>query len=224
MISSVEDLLNIALRDIGMAGPPISDIYDGSTASRVALEIYGQTRDEVLRAASLWTWPFIRGVTAPPNNPLIVMKQAPAGGYNPMAPWSAIYPASGWLYEYLYPADCLEALAITKPPQFGPVLDPKPNLWSVGNDPMPYVSGSPPVAAGPSSRVIFANYGPDAVLVYRRRVTDLTQWEPQALSVLISAVGRKLAASPRLASSANFVQTQTQEEAAAAGLAMQHRG
>ena len=220
MISSVEDLVNQSLRDIGFSGPPIGDIYEGSPAARVALEIYGQTRDELIRAASLWTWPFIRGNTAPPNNPLVVLKTPPPGGFYPGQPWSALYPASGWLYEYAYPPDCLEALAITRPPQFGPdVLDPKPNLWSVGNDLYPNgnLSDAP-------QRVIFANYGPDAVLIYRRRVTNLLLWEPQALAVLINAVGRKLAASPRLASSANMMQGQAQEEVASAALAMQHRG
>ncbi len=56
MAIGVEDLVNQALREIGYP-KPIQDIYEGSRASKAALDIYFQSRDELLDAHD---WPFAR--------------------------------------------------------------------------------------------------------------------------------------------------------------------
>ena len=78
-VYSVEDLCNQALRDIGYS-TPIGSINEGSRASRVALEFYGQTRDTILRTKD---WDFARQ-TVSMGNPI---KIAPPGGYGGIG-WS----------------------------------------------------------------------------------------------------------------------------------------
>lgn len=108
MAEAVEDLCNMVLVEIGYR-PLISDIFEGSRASRVALEVYGQTRDELLDAHD---WPFARR-----TRPLTLLKgPPPPGGYNAIQVWTTFYPKPGWLYEYLYPADCLEFMCVIPPP------------------------------------------------------------------------------------------------------------
>lgn len=215
-ISSPEDLCNEALRAIGFR-TVIGDIYEGSQQSRACLEIYSQTRDEILTqdfasdyARSLLALTLLKG---PP----------PFGGYSAVGAWSPIYPAPGFLYEYAYPADMIELGAIMSPATPLPDFDPQPAVWRVDNDPLPIVSGHPPTAAGPPQKVILTNLA-NAVAVYRRRVTDLTLWEPPGLQAFITRMAAKLAASPTLASSQQLMQNAPQEAVYAENVAAGHRG
>ena len=98
-VSTPEDVCNIALAQIGHA-ERIGSLYEGSRASEVALTIYGQTRDDLLRKQD---WGFAE-VTAS----LTLLKTAPPGGYGPWQVWApATNPPPPWLYEYAYPSDCL---------------------------------------------------------------------------------------------------------------------
>jgi hypothetical protein len=107
---AIEDICNQALRRIGYA-PPIGQIYEGSRASRVAVEIYGQTRDAVLK---MQDWPFARRYTALTANG----QQAP----------------QPWLYEYSWPSDCLKVRYVAGPIGTFPVLDPRPQQFTDYND------------------------------------------------------------------------------------------
>lgn len=182
MASSVEDIINQALRSGGLP-MRIEEIYEGSDAARVALEVYGQARDELL---DLRDWSFSRRTV-----PLELLKGPPPdGGYNFATPWSNIYPAPGFLYEYAYPVDCLDLRAILQQPGPMPDLDPLPTLWRVDNDPSPIVSGNPPVASGPSAKVIYCNTT-DALATYRARVTDPTQFDTGFTAALVASLGKK---------------------------------
>jgi hypothetical protein len=184
MANDIVDILNQGLRSGGVP-LRIADYYEGSEAAKTALEIYGQSRDELIRTTD---WSFSRGVLA-----LTLLKGPPPdGGFNPIQPWSTIYPPPGFLYEYAYPGDCLDLRAIIAPPGGMPDLDPLPALFRVDNDAVPVVSGSPPVASGPPAKVILCNMT-NAIGVYRRQVTDVTQWEPGFTASLIEILGKKFA-------------------------------
>ena len=216
MANAVEDICNQALRAVGYSRM-IAWVYEGSVASRVALEIYRQTRDELLRSGE---WPFARGPLA-----LTLLKgPPPPGGFTPLLPWSTVYPPPGWLYEYAYPADCLELLAIVPAPSAMPVLLPQAATFRADNDLAPVVStGPPPSAAGPPQRVILTNQV-GAVAIYRRRVTNPALWEPGFTASLIERLAAKFADSPQLAASPELRQALPQEAAATAAMAGAHRG
>ena len=109
-ISSVEDVINLALREIGYPRP-ISDIYEGSRASRAALDIYSQTRDQVLRDHN---WPFATRDAA------LVSNNQP--------------PPQGWLAEYTYPSDAVRVRNLKPATILSPNFDPVPLLWAEWND------------------------------------------------------------------------------------------
>ena len=74
---------------------------------------------------------------------------------------------SNWAYKYLYPQDCLQAEFITTPGLRNPTASQRVPFE------IAYEAGS--------GRVIYSDMG-TAEMVYRARVTDLTQWDPLALS------------------------------------------
>lgn len=211
MASSVEDLCNQALVEIGYP-TRISSINEGSPAAIAALEIYSQTRDELLDEGR---WPLARRA----NIPLALLKgPPPAGGYNPGQPWSATYPPPGYLYEYLYPADCITLRAIVPPPSTMFVLDPKPAVWRVDNDNSLVDQNG---AAAPQQKVILTNIK-DALAVYTGRVTDPSLWEPGFTISLVKRLAQKLAR--RLPMSEAIEHQEIAEGAATLPRAAQDRG
>ena len=107
MAYAVEDLVNMALDQIGWPGH-IGTIYEGSPAARVALEVYGITRDTLIEQGD---WPFAMAEVA-----LI------ANGQTPPTPWA---------YEYAYPSDCLRVRNVKPGPLTGGTVDynPQPQLF-----------------------------------------------------------------------------------------------
>ena len=179
----IEDIMNQALRSGGLP-LRIEEVYEGSDASRVMLELYGQCRDELLDAKD---WSFNRQ-----TEPITLLKgPPPAGGYSFAEPWSDIYPAPGWLYEYAYPAMAVDLRAIVPPPR-GPMpdLDPRPAVWRVDNDATPNIVDG--VAVGPPAKVIYCNIT-DALAVYRARVTDPQIFDPGFIAALVSLLGKRAA-------------------------------
>lgn len=185
MSYTVENLVNLGLRDAGIP-LRINDIYEGSEAAKTALEIYGLCRDYLIDSKE---WSFSRRRVT-----LTLLKGPPPdGGYNFAQPWTNIYPAPGFLYEYAYPSDTITLRAIIAPPGMMPDLDPLPALWRIDNDQTPVVSGSPPTAAGPAARVILCNTT-NAMAIYWARITDPAQWDdPGFVEALVDALGKKFA-------------------------------
>lgn len=168
-----EDVVNAALIEAGQTRR-IADIYEGGLAA-VALQIYGQTRDELLRSRD---WPFNRRTAA-----LALLKgPPPPGGYNPNQPWTSAFPPRGWLYEYAFPADCLKLGGLFPAPGLMFELDPHPALFRIDND----------NAFVPAQKVVLANL-PSALAVYRAQVTDPATWEAGFAETLVKALAAKLA-------------------------------
>lgn len=172
-VTSPEDVINLALVRIGYRGR-VTNLYEGSAAANAALNIYAQTRDELLRQDD-WDFP---EVTAS----LTLLKSAPAKGYVPPVVWSTAYPPLPWMFEYARPPDCLKIRAVKPVPLFLPVMDPQPHVFSAGFD----------ADLSPPAQVILCNV-PDAVLTYTGQPTDPTTWEADFIEALAAALGRRIA-------------------------------
>lgn len=211
MAATIEALVNQALVEIGYPGR-VADIYEDGPAARAAIEVYGQTRDEIF---DLGEWPLARRA----NIGLALLKgPPPAGGYNPAQPWSAIYPPPGFLYEYLYPDDCIELNAIVPPPSIMFLLDPKPAVWRVDNDNSLVDNAG---VATTQKKVILTNVA-GALAVYTGRVIDPALWEAGFTQQVVERMAKKLARV--LMHSEGIEQRLTAEEAAYLPQAAQDRG
>jgi hypothetical protein len=203
MASDIIDLWNQSLRDIGYRRR-VAEPYEGTEASKACLEVYGQVRDELLRAED---WDFARR-----SLPLALLKgPPPAGGYYPGNVWGPTYPPPGWLYEYGYPADCIELGAILPPPGRFPIYDPKPAVWRVDND----------NTYSPAVKVILTNVA-GAVAIYRAQVIDPSTWNAGFAATLVSRLAAKLAVA--LAGSPDLMKAAQQESAADGAVANMRRG
>lgn len=172
-VQSVEQIINIALDIIGYPRR-VGDIFEGTRASKVALDTYAETRDEVLRMRD---WGFAnRSMT------LSVLKSAPANGYSSGTPWSTAYPPIPYLFEYTYPADAIRILYIYSGQMALPNNDPLPVQYKIANDP----------AESPPARVILTNQA-NAVAVYTGQITDMTTWEPLFVDTLTQTLAKKFA-------------------------------
>lgn len=201
-VTSPADMVNLSLRRIGYK-LRVGNLYDGSTAAKTALDIYAQTRDAVLVEND---WDFAeRNVTA------TLLKSAPVGGYFPPVAWNGTAnPPPGWLFEYLYPSDCLKVRILKPVPLFVLNFDPQPNAFFLANDNF-YT---------PPQRVILSNV-PNANLVYTGQVTDPATWSSGYVESLASALGRRLV--PSLIG-LNAIQPAAQDEAQELAVASNEQG
>lgn len=200
-LQSPADVVNVALTRIGYK-LRIGNLYDGSDAAKKALDIYGQTRDELLRQND---WGF-----AERNVAMTLLKSAPVGGYVPPTSWSTAYPPLPWLYEYEYPGDCIKVRAVKPSPLFIPPYDPQPYVFATPND----------NSLTPSAKVIVCNVA-DAVLVYTGQVTNPASWEADFAEACAAALGRRLVAGLM---SADLLKFEAQDEANAQAIAEREQG
>jgi hypothetical protein len=170
---SPEDLLNQALVEIGYERR-IGDIYEGSPAAAIGLEIFSQTRDEVLRHDD---WPFARKTA-----PLSLVKTAVVP---PVALWDETSPPPPWMFSYVYPPDCIYLRYLRFDPLGfggGDPLEPIPIRFAIVSD-----LSAP---GQPAAKTILANL-PSALAIYTSRITDPLQWEPLFLSGVVKALAAK---------------------------------
>lgn len=202
VLSSPSDIVNDALRRIGYK-LRVGDLYDGSEAAGLALDIYGQTRDTLLRDGD---WQFCRRDMA-----ATLLKAAPAGGYFPPNVWDpTLYPPPPWTFEYVWPDDCLKVRQLKSPPLFPLNPDPQPTLYSVVND----------TGYTPPRRVIVCNIA-GALLTYAGRVTNPLDWPVDFTEALCASLARRLA--PSLAN-LDAEKIEAQDEAASDAQAAQVQG
>lgn len=187
-LQSPADIVNDALTRLGYKDR-VGSLYEGSKASKKALDIYGQTRDTMLRDGQ---WPFARrDIAATP------VKSAPVGGYFPPNVYNPnVNPPPPWLYEYTYPDDCLEVRAVRPAPILIPNFNPRPHIFAIAND-----SGE---------QVILSNVN-NALITYTGQVTDMTDWPPDFTEAFCAALARRLA--PVLATSPDVLKMEPQDEA-----------
>lgn len=177
--SQPEDVVNAALAEIGWERR-VADLYEGSRAARLALQVYGQVRDQVLASRD---WHFARA-RAELATPLKTRISAYGAAWLP-----ASEPPPPWLYEYAVPADLIRPLAIMEMPTWpGVQYDPRAALWELADDTLIDAQ-----TGANGSRVILANLKP-AVLVYTSRILDPTQWDALFTASLILSLGRPLMA------------------------------
>ena len=200
MATTIEQLVNQALRRTSYK-IEIGYIYEGSQAARMALTLYGQTRDELLRSQD---WPFARRVA-----PLTLLKTAPVGGYGPTG-WTDAYPQAPWIYEYAYPDTCLELRSVRPTPIIIPEYDPQPNVFTEAND----LTVSP-------TKVVLTNLR-NALAVFTGQINDPSQWEPTFTEALVEGLSRRLAEG--LGANTDSVKTQFQIAQAAEAKADRIRG
>ena len=199
-ISSPAAIVNLSLARIGFKGR-IGSLYDGSTAAKKALDLYSQTRDELIRDGN---WEFAERIVAG-----TLVKQAPPSYIT--TPWSAAAnPDLPWLFSYAYPSDCLKVRSVRQTPMFVPNFDPQHNVFSLGND----------TGSNPAVRVILCNVA-NALITYAGQVTDPTSWDSEFTEALASALGRRLA--PALVG-LDATKLEISDEQAERELAAQDRG
>ncbi len=178
-VTSPADLINVALAKIGYK-KRVGNPFDGSDAAQQALDIYGQTRDEVLREVD---YDFAMRTVV-----LTQLKAAPPGGYFPPTVWNpATNPPMPYAFEYGFPDDALKIRNVKPTALFLYNPDPQFNPFQIAND----------AAFAPARRVILCNV-PDAVATFTAQVTDLATWDVASVEAFAAALARRLA--PALAS------------------------
>lgn len=154
-MTTVVDIVNLALTRV-RHGPPVGSLYEGSRASRVALQIYGQTRDELF---GILDWPFLRQDVSLGA----AIKSAPVGGYG-VSPWDPnVNPPLPWQFEFAYPANCIEVRSVRPVPPILPEYNPQPNIFVTAFDTVL------------RTKVVLTNL-PDAQAMITGRVTDPNEW------------------------------------------------
>lgn len=170
-----EDAVNQALIRIGH-NQRIQNIMEGSLEANAALEVYAQTRDELLRAGN---WYFAQ-TTIAAGTPL---KYGLPGGYFDTAWDPATNPPPPWLFSYTYPDDCLKVRSLQ--PLVGGLflvsMAPQPTLFAEYNDP----------TYTPARKVILSNVETPR-LTYTRQVVDPLTWEAGFATAFVAALAQQL--------------------------------
>lgn len=167
----VETLVNMALDQIGYKRY-VGNIYEGTPAARAALDVFSQTRDEMLQTVQPDWSQF--------DAPLTVLKQAPnivRYSANYADGWNPTFPPIPWLYEYQYPADCIQPLQIKPQVFFAPVWRPRAQPWRLNYD--------------GAQRTLLSST-PKAILIYVRRVTDPANWQNDFIGLFVAALAKRL--------------------------------
>lgn len=170
-LRSPADVANVALVRMGYK-LRVGTLFDGSDHASSILDIYGQTRDAMLRE---FDYDFAMRTVA-----LTLLKFAPNPDYiDP--PWDpTTMPPMGWAFEYAYPPDALKIRNLQ--PQLNFVFDPDPQFYPFNeyNDNL----------LVPAQYTILTNT-PMAIASYTGRVTDPTTWDvafTNALAIRLAAL------------------------------------
>jgi hypothetical protein len=171
-VISPEDLCNLALDRIGYP-QAIGSLYEGSKAARVAIRLYGETRDALL---SEFDWPFARKSVSL-GNPL---KTMPVTGYGGSGWDPALYPPLNWIFSYAYPADCINMRSVLPVPIFPITLMPRVQTYAEGYD--EYLG----------QKVVLTNL-PNAQAIITARVTNPNEWQDSSfIDALVDRLASKV--------------------------------
>lgn len=180
-MTSPVDTVNIALAEIGTQST-VSSISpsDGSNEGNIASLLYQPKIDSLHRAAH---WNFARYQAS-----LTLIRSTIIAGVASSDP-----PPQPWLYEYLYPADCLQARFII--PYMNPTAGVSPPLTTAMNQ-APILFAGPPIKfqvandlyLNKPTRVIFTN-AENAILVYTKRIVNPDLWDAHFSNAATSFLG-----------------------------------
>jgi hypothetical protein len=168
-MNSIEAVCNAALDQIGYKRH-IGSIYDGTPGARIALDVWGQTRDEVLSA--------VKPYWARKDAVLTVKRQAPADFYQSVN-WSNIYPPFPYLFSYSFPTDCLVPLQV-KPRPFIAAAPWRPR----------YIAFREATDAVDGATVILTNQA-SAALVYIAQILDPSTWHDEFTALIVQSLAQK---------------------------------
>ena len=199
-LQSPADAANAVLVRLGKH-ERVGSLFDGSAAGKRFLDIFGQTRDAVLREHD---WDF-----AQRDIVLTLLKTAPVTGYLLPGSWNPVTnPPIPWFYEYQFPTDCLKVRTLkSSTPTMAINFDPKTVLYTEAND----------NNFTPAQKVILTNMQ-NAAAVYTGRVTDPSTWDASFGEALIAALARRFAGDPEL------MKIEGQDEGSSLAVASQERG
>lgn len=172
VLTSPEDIVNAALSRIGVK-MRVGSLQEGSEAAKVALDNYGQTRDDLLREGE---WGFAR------RDATLTLLKTGLNSYAGVTWDPATYPPLPWKYEYTYPSDCLKVRSIRPAASILPDFDPQPVVFDTPND----------NAYTPARKVIVCNVGPVAILTYTGQVTNPATWETTFVEAMIAAMAERM--------------------------------
>lgn len=199
-VSSPADIVNLALVRIGHP-LRIGSLFEGSPAAKKALDIYAQTRDEMLREQNPGF--------ASRDLSMILLKSAPYPIY-PAGQWNNTFPPLPWLFEYQLPGDFIKVRAVKPSPLTLPVLLPAPKVWRLAND----------NALVPPQQVLLCNV-PSAILVYTAQITDPAAMEPLFIESLAAALARRLTVA---LADARLIEAEAKDESAETASAEMKQG
>jgi hypothetical protein len=169
-VQRAEDVVNIGLAKIGY-NQTVVDLYDGSRASRAALNCYSEIRYHTLYTGD---WDF-----AERNIQGILLKRAPPSYVT--VPWTPAYPSLPWKFEYAYPQDAVKIRGVKRPPMAIPNYDPRYERFSIDND----------IGFLPTRKVILTNVA-NALLVYTGQILDPAQWDEGFIELVSDEIGKAL--------------------------------
>lgn len=210
MATTWEGLCNEALRTLGVP-KRIGSAYEGSEVAKACLEVFSQTRDQLIRSGD---WDFARRTNVALSQ---IKGPPPVYGFGPWQPWTPAFPPPGWNYEYAYPSDCLKFAAIVPLPTTYPILLPRAANWRVDDDGFD-ATGTP--LAQPV-KVVLSDM-PGALAVYYARVANPALWDAGFTQTFIDALSDALAVP--LAKSVQLKQAEQQTAAAVGAAADMRRG
>lgn len=198
-MTSETDIANRALSAIGTRSQ-IASLDEQSNEAIQCTLLLASTRDDLLRLAP---WNCAKNFV---NMTLICA--APGTPENPSTTpvvWEKGIPPPPWVYEYVYPSDCIRALYIV--PQFStgfvggvPITTAltggAPSFWN--GPPVKFQvaidqigQNGKPSNAGTDTKVILTNQEA-AILCYVKRVVNPDIWDDQFTQALVSALAAQL--------------------------------
>lgn len=192
MAISEVSICNMALQSIGTRST-ISSLTEQSNEAENCNLLYELTRDEVLGMAF---WNFARKMAT-----LSLIKSAPGTPTNPtsgtQSAWSADWPAPPWLFEYAYPANCIQVRYLNPNLTSGfvgsvPLMSNGGAMLPLyGCPPVPFVVATDEVASSDVNVILTNQY--QALCCYTKRIADPGLYGAQFVGALKEALAAKLA-------------------------------
>lgn len=193
-MSDAVSIANRALADAGTRSSIVS-FDEGSNESNNVSLIYIPARQQLMRAAH---WGF-----AGAQATLSLLKSAPGTLETPAFPpsgvWSSLYPPLPWLYEYAWPADCLQGRRVINNYGVGPGSQIPLYPGALAGQGAPFINApgrkyevfSDLDSGGNQIKTIVTNVD-QALLTYTRDISVEALWDALFEEAMVAALAAKL--------------------------------